>query len=102
MPTDFAIHDQPEKRTGRFLSWVDQRSVGRLVAIGVALYLSVAVAISGIELAAVWGGKPLVLADKEVASTFSDILYFNLITILTVGYGDLHPASYGRGLSVLV
>jgi hypothetical protein len=102
MPIDFAIHDLPEKKTGRFLSWIDKRSVGRLAAIGVALYLSVAVVISGIELAASWAGKPLVLAEKSGGvGTFSDILYFNLITILTVGYGDFHPASYGRGLSVV-
>jgi hypothetical protein len=31
---------------------------------------------------------------------FGDILYFNLITILTVGYGDFHPTSYGKLFSV--
>jgi len=102
VPSDSAIHDLPKKKTGGFLSWVEQRSVGRLAIIGVALYLSVAVAISGVELVAFRNGCPLVLNDKSVGvATLSEILYFNLITILTVGYGDLHPVSYGRGLAVI-
>jgi hypothetical protein len=102
VPSDSAIHDLPQKRTGGFLSLIEQHSVGRLTIIGVVLYLSVAVGISGIELAAFQYGHPLVLNDKGTGvSTFAEILYFNLITILTVGYGDLHPASYGRGLAVI-
>jgi hypothetical protein len=102
MPSDSAIHDLPQKKTGGFLSWIEQCSVWWLTIIGVGLYLSVAVAISGIELAAFQNGQPLVLNDEGAGvGTFVEILYFNLITILTVGYGDLHPASYGRGLAVI-
>jgi hypothetical protein len=93
----------PRKRTGRVLSWIARRRLFTLIILGAALYFSIAVLVSAMEVAAQCAGHRLVQAsDKEGQDVpWWDILYFNLITILTVGYGDLHPISFGKILSVL-
>lgn len=102
MPNIFAAQELPRKRTGGALAWLDRQRVWRIALIGVVLYLFVVLFISLIEFAFQTAGHSLVLNDKGVGvEEFSDILYFNLITILTVGYGDFHPVSYGKLFSVL-
>lgn len=102
MPDIFAAQDLPRKRTGGSLAWLDRQRVRRIVLIGVLLYLFVVLFISLIEFAYHTAGHDLVLNDKGLGvDKFSDILYFNLISILTVGYGDFHPVSYGKLFSVI-
>ncbi len=101
MPTDTIVQDLPRRRTGKIVSRVGRQKLLTLTAFGVTLYFGVAVVVSGIEFAAQSAGCPLVAngANAEGVAWW-DILYFNLITILTVGYGDLHPVSFGKALSV--
>jgi hypothetical protein len=71
------------------------------VLAGILLYFFVSLLVSLLELAFHHAGLDLVLTDKGAAADhFTDLLYFNLITILTVGYGDFHPASWGKWFSV--
>jgi hypothetical protein len=50
--TDSASQELPRRKTGRFLSWVEQRSLIAMILIAMALYLEVAVLVSLIEVAA--------------------------------------------------
>jgi hypothetical protein len=83
------------------MSWLDRSSLWRILTIGLAVYSIVPVVLSVIELAGMSGGCVLVndAHGKPVGSLW-DLLYFNLITILTVGYGDYLPVSIGRLMSV--
>jgi hypothetical protein len=102
MPNSFAAQELPRKRTGGTLTWLDQQSVGSIALIGVLLYLFVVLSVSLIEFAFHTAGHDLVISDRGLGvDKFPDILYFNLITILTVGYGDFHPISYGKLFSVI-
>ena len=102
MPNNFAAQELPRKRTGRLLAWFEKQSIGRIVLIGILSYLFVVLSVSVIEFAFHTAGHDLVFDNKDIGvDRFFDILYFNLITILTVGYGDFHPASYGKLLSVI-
>lgn len=96
----FASQRLPLRRSGGLLAWVEQRSLIQVVWIGMALYLTVVIGITAIELAFCAAGKVLVLSDKAPAG-FLDILYFNFVTILTIGYGDFHPVLYGKVFSVI-
>jgi hypothetical protein len=101
VPTELNIHDLPYSRTGKVLSWVARQNLWMLVVCGVGLYFGFAIIVSVIEFAAQSAGCFLVAGDTNTKPVdWWDILYFNLITILTVGYGDFHPVSYGKGLSV--
>lgn len=102
MPTNAIIQDFPRRKTGKLVSWIGRQRVLTLTALGVTIYFGVAIVVSIVEFAAQLAEHPLVVysADAKGVASWWDILYFNLITILTVGYGDLQPASFGKALSV--
>jgi hypothetical protein len=98
----FASQELPRKRTGGTLAWLDRQSIGKIAIMGISLYFFVILSVSLIEFSYHSNGRDLVLNENKVGvGSFSDLLYFNLITILTVGYGDLHPVSYGKLFSVI-
>lgn len=97
----FAAQELPRKRTGRALAWLNQQGIWKFILIGIILYLFVVLLISGIEYFFHIAGHDLVFNNNSPVDDFCDILYFNFITILTVGYGDFHPKSYGKFLSVI-
>lgn len=102
MSHDSAIQELPRKRTGKLLALLSKHSIWRIASIGVLLYLAVVLMVSLTEFAVLIVGYDGVLDENGVGvKSFLDILYFNLITILTVGYGDFHPVSYGKFLSVM-
>lgn len=101
MPNKFAAQELPNKRTGKLLALLERYSIWRIAFFGLLLYLSVVMLVSGIEFALHLVGYDGVLNGDDVVGNFFDLLYFNLTTILTVGYGDLHPTSYGKFLSVM-
>jgi len=100
--TGSIIHDLPRKRTGKALSWIEQQTVSILAVLGLALYAGFTTAVSALEFGAQFAGSILVAEDaSDKAISWWDIFYFNFITILTVGYGDFHPVSYGKALSII-
>ena len=99
---DFRRCDLPARRTGAHLKTLGKQSFWRILAIGLMVYSAFALAFSLVDYASLLLGRPLVqsAADATPAS-FPDIVYFNFITILTIGYGDFVPLGPGRALAVL-
>ena len=52
-----------------------------------------------VVVAAVYGLAYHVTESVPKANNFGDYLYFSLITMATVGYGDLVPTGFGRALA---
>jgi hypothetical protein len=90
----------PNSKTNRFIRAVQAVSTVRLICLGFITYGLLTVVFSGLFY--VLGlPKPLVLDNTRPVTDFLEIIYFNFITILTVGYGDFHPVGIGRLLAVL-
>src|SRR6266545_3753672 len=45
-------------------------------------------------------GNGIVSAFSDRAPTFGDCLYFSIVTLTSLGYGDYRPVGYGRALAV--
>lgn len=91
----------PDRRTGKLLAWVDRQSIWKIALVGIVFYLLIVLLFSILEFVLHTLGYDLVVNDNGLAvDAFSDVLYFNLITVTTVGYGDFHPVSYGKLISV--
>jgi len=101
----------PKRFTNWFITAVNETSTVRLVVVGVIIYCAVAMLFSVAFSLVSFLYHPLVYKDTLLSETvtapekpvthFPEILYFNFITILTVGYGDLHPVGIGRFLAAL-
>lgn len=101
MDNKFATTDLPEKRTGGPIAWIDRQNMWKMLLLGISLYLFVVLGCSLVEYAFHVNGRSLVVDGNGKGAELSDLLYFNFITILTVGYGDFHPVSYGKFFSVI-
>jgi len=98
----FASHQLPKRRTGLHLKWLARSSWFGIGVWGLVIYLVIVLLCSSIECLSLWTGSPAVWdTAKNSAAGYSDIVYFNFITILTIGYGDLTPVHFGRWISVL-
>lgn len=92
----------PVRRQGYFLKLVDDTSFWRLVSYGLAVYLCIVLIVSFLEIGALWVFESSWLKGPDgKAVGFWDTIYFNFVTILTVGYGDISPVSFGRVLSTI-
>ena len=93
----------PKKRTGRIARWIEETSIGRMLLYGLMAYLLPVVVISGVECLVPESPKSAwVKSGQDGETSFWNLLYFNAITILTIGYGDYSPHGTGaRLLSVL-
>lgn len=102
-PEDLKQCVLPKKRTGRVVQWIEDTSIGRILLYGVIAYLLPVVLISFVESAIPETSQGAwVKAGQEGETDFWNLLYFNAITILTIGYGDYSPHGSGaRLLSVL-
>lgn len=89
----------PKKRVASFVEFVSQSSNWKIARYGMLLYFLPVGFFTILEGLFLISGYPVVYADK-VPATFLELLYFNLITIITIGYGDLHPVSWGCVFSV--
>jgi hypothetical protein len=102
MSQDQKYRKLPVKRPGSFLKFVDETSFGRLVLYGLLAYVSVVVTISLIEFVALkLLGLEWVKYSNGDPVGFWDTIYFNFVTILTVGYGDISPNGFGKVLSTI-
>jgi hypothetical protein len=99
MVDDFASRDLPKHRTGLHLQWLARSSWLRIAAYGLALYVAIVLLSVAIETISLWRGCPLVVGSRGNSAGFWDLLYFNFITILTIGYGEFSPIHFGRFVS---
>jgi hypothetical protein len=90
----------PRRRVFSFVEIVSRSSVWELLCAGMLVYILPVVGCSLIEAIFLWTGHPIVFT-KENPATFWDLLYFNFVTILTIGYGDFCPVGVGRFFSVV-
>lgn len=100
MKSDFARQVLPVKRRSSFVEFISRSSTGYIVFVGMLLYLLPVLLFSVIEALFLLADHPQVFVNKNPAGFF-DLLYFNFITIITIGYGDLHPVGWGRLFSVV-
>ena len=100
MRIDFADQKLPGKRHISFVERISRSSTRYIVVVGMLLYILPVVVISLIEALFLCSGNPLVYCKEQPASLL-ELLYFNFVTIITIGYGDLHPVSWGRLFSVI-
>lgn len=89
----------PKKRAQSLVEFVTQSNNWKIARYGLFLYITPVVFFTLVEWLFLKAGNPIVYADKEPATLFK-LLYFNLITIITIGYGDIHPISWGCVFSV--
>lgn len=95
-------HDLPKHRTGRFMAWLDHNSIWHILIAGLAVYSIVPIVFTFIEVVCASRGTITVKNAAGLSvDDFWDLLYFNFITILIVGYGDYSPVSFGRLLAVV-
>lgn len=81
---------------------VQATSTLRLIFIGIIVYALLTVAFSGLFYFLSSLDLPLVRdGSSSPIIDFGNLVYFNFITILTVGYGDLHPVEIGRMFAVV-
>ncbi len=99
MKASIASQVLPGKRGTSFVELISGSSTWQIVFSGMLLYILPVVVFTSIEALFLLAGHPIVFAEKNPASLF-ELLYFNFITIITIGYGDLHPVGWGRLFSV--
>jgi len=95
-------HQLPKARLGGFLKFVDDTSFGWLIIYGLVTYVGVVLVVSAIEIVSLrcfdvqWVDGP-----NGDAVNVPNTIYFNFVTILTVGYGDFSPGGFGKVLSTI-
>ncbi|MCX5818144.1 MAG: potassium channel family protein [Proteobacteria bacterium] len=100
MRIGFADQKLPGKRHISFVELISRSSTWHIVLVGMLLYILPVVVISLSEALFLCAGNPLVYCEEQPAGLL-ELLYFNFVTIITIGYGDLHPVSWGRLFSVI-
>lgn len=90
----------PEERRISFVEFVSCCSIWEIMLIGISLYVLPVIVTSVIEGLFIYADNPVIYIGDYAAGMW-DLIYFNFVTIITIGYGDVHPISWGRFLSVL-
>lgn len=102
---DDGVRILPARRRSSPSEFVDRRSLVGLVAIGLAVYLALVLSFTAIDILLTRAGWAMVqqtIDNQSVPVTrLSDLLYFNFVTVMTIGYGDLTPAGWGRLIACL-
>lgn len=108
---DFAATEVPRKRGGWLVRKLANASIAEVIVCGMVLYLSVVLFFSIIEVVVPYDFVGREIDAPKVAgqeggkvwarANFGETLYFNFITILTIGYGDFAPVGAGRFLAIL-
>jgi len=87
----------PKRRSLSFIERVDTLNFWKLTGLGLLIYLGIVVTFSLIETAIGSAGH---LNTKDPIS-FPNLIYFNFISILTIGYGDLAPKGIFRAFTIM-
>jgi voltage-gated potassium channel len=83
------VFDQRNTRTGKRLFVGGEHSVRRTLAIRAALVLLM----YGIVIVAFWIGREGLRDNYDGHISFTDVIYFSMVTVTTVGYGDIVPVT---------
>lgn len=95
-------HELPSKRRGKFLRFVDETPFWKLVLLVLGIYISIVLIVSIIEIVALHCFEMSWLKRTDgKAVGMLDTVYFNFVTILTVGYGDISPVGFGQVFSTI-
>lgn len=81
------------------MEWLDSISIFKLILIGLGLYIIITLIFSFLEFRLQNEDNYISLKNKN--AEFKDFLYFNFVTILTIGYGDYSPAGIFRFFSII-
>lgn len=91
------VKELPNKHKGGLIRYIEKHSIFNLILKGFLIYSTIVLSFTLIFYL-------LILLNHEVINKnvgFVDLLYFNFISILTIGYGDYEPLGFGRFLAVL-
>jgi hypothetical protein len=92
----------PNKRTGKLISLLERNSFWRIFLTGILIYLGIVLFITTIEyFLHVFGYDYIYNCKNLAANSYSDFMFFNLFSILTISYGDFHPVFLGRLFSII-
>jgi hypothetical protein len=92
---DLRLCGLPNQRTGLRVEWLSSWPMWGIGAIGLALYVLTAFIISGLEWWSSLTGDAWVKATDGSFVGWWDIVYFNFVSIMTIGYGDYVPLGGG-------
>jgi hypothetical protein len=88
----------PKKRSGSLTEHVEQWSYNRLILFGFCLYFGIVLIFTGIECSIGVAGH---FSAPNSSAEFLDLVYFNFVSILTIGYGDFSPLGIFRLLAII-
>lgn len=101
MKANLGVNVLPKKRAISFVERISCSSPWWIVGVGIFLYIVPVVFFTMIEIISAHYGNPLIVYAKDNNPVeLIELLYFNFITIITIGYGDLIPVGWGRVFSV--
>ena len=82
----------PTSRKKSIIETIDGLNFWSLIWRGLLIYLAIVLTVSGIECLF----NPAVHFKHDNTFNFGDLVYFNFVSILTIGYGDISPKDYFR------
>jgi voltage-gated potassium channel len=88
-PSQQEVLDQRSARLGKRLFVGGERSVRRTLAIRAGLVLLM----YSIVIVAFWIGRNGLRDDYDGQVSLTDVIYFSMVTVTTVGYGDIVPVT---------
>src|SRR2546426_503018 len=83
------------------VEFVDRTPLWALLLIGLSVYSAVVIAATFTQLACTKLGVPVVKEGTRCVQELADLVYFNVVTVLTIGYGDMRPYRWGRVIAGL-
>lgn len=94
--SDDASTKIPRRQTLSAVEYVGRRSIRRLVGEGLCLYLGIVLAVTCLQRLLIQAGFQVVVYGSSPVRGWLHLIYFNLVTVLTIGYGDYAPVGAGR------
>jgi len=82
-------------------AWLSNARGSVVLLAGLLAYSLVPLLLSIVEAMLAAQGTILVATGNRAVTSFLELLYFNFVTVLTIGYGDYRPLAIGATLSVL-
>lgn len=91
----------PARPGSSIVEFVDRTPLWAILLLGLAVYGLVVLASTAAQLALIRFGCTVTKNGAGEVQTLGDLFYFNIVTILTIGYGDLSPVGWGRPIASL-